>query len=113
MKNRDKELELEVLKTFKENPNLTQRQVAKELNLSLGKTHYLIKGLIEKGWVKLENFKKSDNKKRYSYLLTWSGMAQKTKLTWDFLKRKEKEYEELKAEIDNLKLEVDKEEEML
>jgi EPS-associated MarR family transcriptional regulator len=100
------ELEYKVLKWLEKNPNITQRQLAKELGVSLGKTHYLISSLIEVGWVKLDNFKRSDNKMGYMYLLTPKGVNEKAKITKTFLVRKENEYQQLKHEIAQLKSEV-------
>jgi EPS-associated MarR family transcriptional regulator len=102
----NQELEYKVLKWLEKNPNITQRQLAKELGVSLGKTHYLINSLIKVGWVKLDNFKRSDNKIGYVYLLTPSGVLEKAKITRDFLARKEIEYQQLKHEIQQLKSEV-------
>jgi len=82
------ELEYKVLKWLEKNPNITQRQLAKELGVSLGKTHYLISSLINVGWVKLANFKRSDNKMGYIYLLTPTGINEKAKITKTFLARK-------------------------
>jgi EPS-associated MarR family transcriptional regulator len=73
----------------------------------LGKTHYLVKSLIEVGWVKLENFRRSDNKIGYMYLLTPAGMSEKAKITQKFLTRKENEYQQLKREIEQLKTEIE------
>ena len=101
------ELEYKVLKCVEKNPNITQRQLAKELGVSLGKTHYLINSLIQVGWVKLDNFKRSDNKMGYMYLLTPAGMVEKTKITRSFLARKETEYQQLKQEIQRLKSEIE------
>ena len=85
---------------------MTQRQMAKELGLSLGKTKYVIRALIDKGWVKLSNFRRSDNKLGYIYLLTPEGMSEKTILAQNFLKRKSEEYNRLKEEIEMLKNEL-------
>ena len=95
-----------ILKILKDNPKMTQRQMAKELGLSLGKTNYVIHALIDKGWVKLSNFKRSDNKLGYLYLLTPEGMTEKTVLAQNFLRRKSEEYNRLKEEIDILKKEL-------
>ena len=100
------ELEYKVLRWLEKNPNITQRQLAKELGVSLGKTHYLISSLIKVGWVKLDNFKRSDNKLGYMYLLTPKGVNEKAKITKTFLVRKENEYQQLKHEIAQLKSEV-------
>ena len=82
------EEELEILRKIEENPNLTQRQIADHLGLSLGKINYLIKALLEKGVVKVDNFKRSDNKLGYLYLLTPEGVERKRKLTLLFIQRK-------------------------
>ena len=100
------ELEYKVLKWLEHNPKITQRQLAKELGVSLGKTHYLINALIQVCWVKLANFKRSDNKMGYMYLLTPKGINEKAKITKTFLVRKENEYQQLKHEIEQLKTEV-------
>jgi EPS-associated MarR family transcriptional regulator len=100
------ELEYKVLRWLEKNPNITQRQLAKELGVSLGKTHYLISSLIKVGWVKLDNFKRSDNKMGYMYLLTPIGVNEKANITKRFLARKENEYQQLKHEIEQLKTEV-------
>ena len=102
----NQELEYKVLKSLEKNPNMTQRQLAKQLGVSLGKTHYLINSLIQVGWVKLANFKRSNNKMGYMYLLTPTGINEKTKITKTFLARKENEYQQLRREIEQLKSEV-------
>ena len=98
--------EYRILKILENNPEWTQRQLAKELGLSLGKTNYVIRALVDKGWVKLSNFKRSDNKLGYLYLLTSTGIVEKSILTQHFLRRKTKEYNRLKEEIKNLKNEL-------
>jgi EPS-associated MarR family transcriptional regulator len=100
------ELEYRALKILEEHPDLTQRQLAEELGISLGKTHYLVKSLIDVGWVKLDNFQKSNNKWGYAYLLTPMGIAQKAAITAQFLLKKQREYSALKAEIAKLQAEV-------
>ena len=100
------ELEYRVLKRLEQNPDTTQRELAQELGISLGKTHYLLRSLIKVGWVKLDNFKRSNNKLGYAYLLTPMGVVEKAKITSDFLKRKEAEYQQLKQEIMQLKSEI-------
>ena len=85
---------------------MTQRQMAKELGLSLGKTNYVVRALVDKGWVKLTNFKRSDNKLGYIYLLTPEGVSEKSILAQNFLKRKSEEYNKLKIEIEMLKNEL-------
>lgn len=106
-KQEDKEdLRFRILKLIEQNPELNQRELAQALGVSLGKTNYVLKALVGKGMVKLENFNKSQNKLGYAYLLTPMGIAEKSKLTMAFLKRKTQEYELLKAEVENLQKEV-------
>ena len=95
-----------VLKKLEANPHLTQRKLSKELGLSLGKTNYIINALIDKGWLKLNNFKRSDKKLGYIYLLTPKGITEKTNLAQKFLRRKSDEYNRLKTEIEKLKNEL-------
>ena len=102
----DQELEYRALKILERQPNLTQRQLAEELGVSLGKTHYLVKSLIDVGWVKLDNFQKSSSKWGYAYLLTPMGIAEKAAITARFLVRKQREYNELQQEIAQLQEEV-------
>ena len=101
------ELEYRVLKLVEKQPTITQRELSKELGVSLGKTHYVIKALVKVGWIKLENFKRSGNKLGYAYLLTPTGVLEKAKITRCFLIRKQQEYENLKREIEQLQVEVD------
>jgi EPS-associated MarR family transcriptional regulator len=102
----NQELEYRALKILEQQPDLTQRQLAEALGVSLGKAHYLVKSLIDVGWVKLDNFQKSDNKWGYAYLLTPKGMAEKAAITARFLVRKQREYNELQQEIAQLQEEV-------
>ncbi len=92
--------DFEVLRKIKSRPNSTQRELATELGFSLGKLNYCIKSLKEKGLIKIKNFQKNPNKFKYAYILTPKGIATKTALTLNFMKRKMKEYDELKSEID-------------
>jgi len=89
----------EVLRKIKNKPNSSQRELAEELGFSLGKLNYCLKALNNKGLVKIENFTKNPNKLNYIYVLTPKGIAAKTKLTLNFMKRKMKEYDELKNEL--------------
>tara|TARA_B110000240_G_C13133000_1_gene297605 strand:+ start:83 stop:376 length:294 start_codon:yes stop_codon:yes gene_type:complete len=82
-------------------PNSTQRDLARGLNLSLGKVNYCMKALKEKGYIKINNFKKNPDKISYAYILTPKGIKEKTKLTVNFMKRKMIEYEDLKKELAN------------
>ena len=102
----NQELEFRALKILEQQPDLTQRQLAKELGVSLGKTHYLVKSLIDVGWVKLDNFQRSDNKWGYAYLLTPMGIAEKAAMTARFLARKQREYTQLQKEIAQLQKEL-------
>ena len=87
------------LRKIKNKPNSTQRELAEDLGFSLGKLNYCLKALKNKGLVKISNFKKNPKKINYIYVLTTKGIAEKSKLTINFMKRKMKEYEELKREI--------------
>jgi EPS-associated MarR family transcriptional regulator len=100
------EIHYHVLKHIEANPSITQRELAKELGVSVGKVNYCLKALIDKGWIKANNFKNSNKKLAYFYILTPSGIEQKAKITMNFLKRKMNDYEELKKEIEMLKSEV-------
>jgi EPS-associated MarR family transcriptional regulator len=92
----------QLLKSLAQDANLTQRQLSKELGISLGKVNYCLQSLIQKGFIKINNFKNSKHKIQYSYILTPTGIEEKTKLTIRFLKVRAKEYEELKKEVDKL-----------
>ena len=102
----NQELEYRALKILEQQPDLTQRQLAEELGVSLGKTHYLVKSLIDVGWVKLDNFQRSDNKWGYAYFLTPRGIVEKAAITARFLVRKQREYTQLQEEIIQLQEEV-------
>lgn len=93
-----------VLKLLKDNPDLSQREMAQRLGISNGGMHYCLNALMEKGLIKLENFANSKHKLGYFYILTPKGIAEKTALTSCFLERKMAEYEALRAEIETLKL---------
>ena len=96
-----------VLRMLQENPDLTQREIAARLGLSTSGLNYCLRALIDKGWVKVQNFSQSKNKFGYIYVLTPLGISQKLSLTGSFLKRKMKEYEALKAEIEGLSSELE------
>jgi EPS-associated MarR family transcriptional regulator len=98
-----KDIHLDLLRKLEVNPEYTQRELSKEMEVSLGKINYCMKKLIEKGWVKLTNFSHNPNKVSYAYLLTAKGIEEKTRLTYAFLKIKSEEYEMLKEEISKLK----------
>ena len=94
---------LNLLRKIKENPNYSQRKLAGELGFSLGKLNYCLSALKLKGLIKIKNFKKNPNKINYFYVLTPKGIAKKASLTINFMKRKMKEYEELKKELNTKK----------
>ena len=100
------DLHFRVLKLLEEQPDLSQRELADQVGVSNGKLHYCLKALIDKGLVKLGNFKDSKHRLGYAYLLTPAGIAQKAGMTARFLKRKMAEYEALKVEIASLKAEM-------
>lgn len=95
-----------LLKTLEDNPSLSQRDLAKRLGVSLGKVNFCLNALIEKGCLKVNNFRNSDNKLAYAYLLTPQGVEQKARMTVEFLQIKMREYERLRAEIEELKREA-------
>ena len=100
------ELRLRVLRVLEANPELSQRQLAAELGVSLGGVNYALKALIERGFVKVDNFRRSGSKAAYLYVLTPKGIAEKSSLATAFLGRKLEEYEMLRQEIEALKGEV-------
>jgi EPS-associated MarR family transcriptional regulator len=95
-----------LLRLVAQNPEITQRQLSWEVGISLGKLHFLLTALIEKGFVKLGNFSASPDKRRYAYLITRKGLMEKKALTERFLERKEREYEALRSEIENLRADI-------
>lgn len=95
-----------VMRILQENPDITQRELAEKLGISVGGVNYCLKALIEKGLVKMKNFASSKNKFGYVYVLTPTGMAEKAAITHRFLRRKMEEYEALKVEIDVLRAEI-------
>ena len=97
---------LKVLRLLELNPNMNQRDLADALGVSLGKTNYCLKALLDKGFIKMQRFRKSQRKLAYAYLLTPVGIAEKAGLTARFLERKVAEYESLKVEIEALRFEV-------
>ncbi len=101
---KEKQDHFEVLRRVQKKPNTSQRELAEELGFSLGKLNYCLKALQKKGLVKLQNFTKQENKIKYfSYVITPKGIAERTKLTVNFMKQKLKEYDELKKELKNNK----------
>ena len=103
-----KDIRLDLLLKLESSPEYTQRELSREMGVSLGKVNYCMKKLTEKGLIKLTNFTHNPNKMGYAYLLTPSGIEEKSRLTFSFLKRKVIEYEILKKEINELKLESEK-----
>ncbi len=95
-----------IMRILQDNPDLTQRELAEKLGMSVGGLNYCLNALIDKGLVKMQNFSNSKNKFKYVYLLTPLGIAEKVALTSRFLKRKMAEYDALKVEIEALKTEV-------
>ena len=95
-----------LLKLLEHNPQATQREIARELDVSLGKANYLLRSLIEKGHLKAQNFKNASNKAAYLYLLTPKGINAKARIAVRYLGRKMNEYEQIKAEIEELQQEL-------
>jgi EPS-associated MarR family transcriptional regulator len=95
-----------LLKTLENNPSLSQRDLAKRLGISLGKVNYCLNALVEKGCLKVNNFRNSENKLAYAYVLTPRGIEEKARITVHFLKYKVQEYERLRAEIEELQHEA-------
>lgn len=91
--------QFEILRKIDKKPNSTQRSLSNDLGISLGKINYCLKNLINKGFIKIVNFSKNKNKISYAYVLTPRGIQTKTKLTLSFMKRKMREYDELKREV--------------
>lgn len=101
------EARYKILRRLESDPNTSQRELARELGISLGKVNYCLQALIDKGWVKARNFSQSTNKRRYIYKLTPAGIESKAKLTARFLQRKLAEYETLKREIEEIQKELE------
>ena len=99
-------LDYELLQQIATQSSASQRGLAVRLGVSVGKVNYCLRALVDKGWVKASNFRRSDNKWAYAYLLTPSGVSAKLQLTKDFLTRKEQEFEQLQADISALRLEL-------
>ena len=96
---KNKEDHFNILRTINKNPNSSQRELADQVDVSLGKLNYCLKALKEKGYIKIKNFKKNPNKLNYIYVLTPKGISEKTKLTINYMRLKMKEYDELKKEL--------------
>ena len=100
------EVQFRMLRGLSSNPNVSQRQLAEDLGISLGSVNFCLQALISKGFVKAKNLQKSKSKSRYLYLLTPQGVSEKSRLTIDFLARKQEEFKRLSHEIENLKEEL-------
>lgn len=100
------ELSITLLRRLTETPQASQRELACDAGVSLGKLNYVLRALIDKGWIKAGNFSRNHNKLSYAYLLTPSGIEAKARLTRDFLARKLHEYDRLRTEIEDLQAEV-------
>lgn len=104
--NQQEDTYFRIMRILHDSPNITQRELAVKLGVSLSGLNYCLKALIDKGWVKIQNFSNNKNKLGYAYLLTPTGIVQKASLTSSFLQRKMQEYEDLKQEIKQMKQEV-------
>lgn len=100
------DLDYELLKQIETQKSPNQRALAERLGVSVGKVNYCMRAVVDRGWVKVSNFRRSDNKWAYAYLLTPSGAAAKMRLARSFLERKEREFERLQTEIASLRQEV-------
>jgi len=102
------EYRCKILRTLEQDPGISQRELARSLGISLGRANFCLQALIEKGWIKANNFKNSNNKRAYTYFLTRRGIVEKARATTRFLERKLAEYEAIQREIEHLKQEVSK-----
>lgn len=100
------EIRYRLLSLLEKNPRMTQRQMAEAVGVSVGKVNYCVRGLVQKGFVKMQRFYQSTDKRAYRYLLTPSGIAEKARTTKRYLQRRMEEYEALKAEIERLQVEA-------
>jgi len=107
MYNHEQEIHYRLLKMLSKKPNVTQRDMAKRMGISLGKMNYCVTELAAKGWIKIIRFKSARNKTPYTYLLTPKGLEEKARMTLSFLKRKLSEYEEIKKQIRELHYDVE------
>ena len=104
----EREEVLKILREIEENPEMTQRELSSRLGVSLGKVNFLLKALINKGFIKVNNFRNADKKTIYLYLLTPRGIEEKARITYHFLKRKMEEYNQLEKEIKELQAEIER-----
>ena len=102
--------QVRILRLLQDNPEMSQRELAKAVGVSTGGIHYVLNALLDKGLIKLGNFTAAEDKRRYAYVLTAKGIAEKARLTRAFLDRKMAEYEALKAEIKAVRAEIDADE---
>ena len=102
----ERDLDLELLRQLEQKTDSNQRDLAQRLGVSVGKINYCLKAVIDRGWVKVNNFRRADNQLAYAYLLTPSGAHAKVQMTRAFLARKEQEFEQLQREIHALRDEV-------
>ena len=102
----EEDLHLQVLRLLEREPDMSQRQLARALGLSVGKTHYALRAVLDRGWVKAQNFRRSDNRSAYLYKLTPNGLQEKAHLAYGLLQRKRAEHETLMDEIEQLRAEV-------
>lgn len=100
------DVQFRVLRLLESQPDMSQREIAAELELSVGGINYCLKALVQKGQIKVRNFRLSNNKLGYAYILTPSGIEKKSRMTASFLRRKLAEYEKLKKEIETLEREM-------
>lgn len=100
------DIQFQVLRRLRERPDISQRELARELGVSLGSVNFCFQALVQKGWIKIQNFQQSNHKLGYMYLLTPAGITEKSVLTGRFLARKMREYEALRREIELLQAEV-------
>jgi EPS-associated MarR family transcriptional regulator len=100
------ELQHRIFKIIEKNPSINQRDLSRELGISLGKANYCLRALVDKGWVKINNFRNNRRKLAYAYILTPSGIDEKASVTLRYLKRKMQEYDELKIAVEELKKEL-------
>ncbi|HYD74980.1 MAG TPA: MarR family EPS-associated transcriptional regulator [Ramlibacter sp.] len=100
------DIQFQVLRRLRERPDISQRELARELGVSLGSVNFCFQALVQKGWIKIQNFQQSNHKLGYMYLLTPAGITEKSVLTARFLARKMREYEALRREIELLQAEV-------
>jgi EPS-associated MarR family transcriptional regulator len=96
-----------VLRILQENPEISERELARAVGVSTGGIHYVLSAFLDKGLIKLGNFSKSEDKRRYAYVLTGTGMSEKARLTRVFLARKVEEYEAIRAEIEDVRQEIE------